>query len=308
MSRGWPSALAVVAVLSVGAGRAEVVDRIIATVDGDPITAHELQQFRQERGTAEMTDKQLLDAIITDKLLEKEVHEKGVTVKTEDIDRYVDQVKQRNRIDDYRFEAALEAQGMTLERYRARIRTELEKSQLVNREIRGRVGIPPDEIERYYDAHREDYRTGERVVLRDIAFRVEVIDNDAEIEHIRAKAEEVLQLAISGRDFAALAKQFSEAPGADKGGLLGTFARGELEPELEEVAFVLKPGQVSHVIRTDKAFHLLRVDKFEPPGYRSLDEVKDQIRDTLYEKAIGQRFEDWLSKDLRERHSVEVFN
>ncbi len=308
MSRGWRSALAVVAVLAVGSGRAEVVDRIIATVDGDPITAHELQQFRQERASADMTDKQLLDAIITDKLLEKEVREKGVTVKSEDIDRYVDQVKERNHIDNYRFEAALEAQGMTLERYRERIRIELEKSQLVNREIRGRVGIPPDEIERYYHAHREDYRTGERVVLRDIAFRIEVVDDDAEIAHIRAKADEVLQLAIGGRDFAALAKQFSEAPGADKGGLLGTFARGELEPELEEVAFVLKPGQLSQVIRTDKAFHLLRVDKFEPPGYRSLDEVKDQIRDTLYEKAIGQRFEDWLSRDLRERHSVEVFN
>ena len=70
----------------------------------------------------------------------------------------------------------------------------------------------------------------------------------------------------------------------------------------------LGAGLYKYGLRTEKAFHLLRVDKFEPPGYRPLDQVKDQIRDTLYEKAIGQRFEDWLSKDLRERHSVEVFN
>ena len=81
MSRRWRIVVAIVAVLAGGSGRGEVVDRIIATVDGDPITAHELTQFREERGTAEMTDKQLLDAIITDKLLEKEVREKGVTVK-----------------------------------------------------------------------------------------------------------------------------------------------------------------------------------------------------------------------------------
>ena len=62
------------------------------------------------------------------------------------------------------------------------------------------------------------------------------------------------------------------------------------------------------MIRNDKGFHILKVDKFQPAGYRSLDDVRDQIRDTLYEKAIGQRFEDCLSKDLRERHSVEVFN
>ena len=62
-------------------------------------------------------------------------------------------------------------------------------------------------------------------------------------------------------------------------------------------------------MRTDKrGFYILRVDKIEPPGYRSLDEVRDQIRETLYQKAVEQRFQDWLSKDLRERHSVEVFN
>ena len=43
-------------------------------------------------------------------------------------------------------------------------------------------------------------------------------------------------------------------------------------------------------------------------GYRSLDEARDQIKETLYQKAVEQRFQDWLSKDLRERHSVEVFN
>ena len=64
MNRRWWIGVAIVAVLAGGSGRAEVVDRIIATVDGDPITAHELTTFREERGTAEMTDKQLLDAII----------------------------------------------------------------------------------------------------------------------------------------------------------------------------------------------------------------------------------------------------
>ncbi len=77
---------------------------------------------------------------------------------------------------------------------------------------------------------------------------------------------------------------------------------------MEPVAFSLSPGQLSEVVRTDKGFYILRVDKIEPPGYRSLDEARDQIRETLYQKAVEQRFQDWLSKDLRERHSVEVFN
>lgn len=311
MSRGW-SVLAVVAivcaVLAAGSGRAEVVNRIIATVDGDPITVHEVEMYRAGSGSNELTEPQALEALITDKLLEKEVVERKIEVKSEDIDHYVDQVKARNRIDDYRFEAALSAQGMTLQRYRDRIKAELQKSQLVNKEIRGRVSVPPEEVDHYYELHREDFKTGERVTVRDIFFRVEPTDSDGEVARIRGKANEVRQLAVGGRGFDELAKQFSEGPGADKGGLLGTFARGELEGEMEPVAFSLSPGQLSEVVRTDKGFYILRVDKIEPPGYRSLDEARDQIRETLYQKAVEQRFQDWLSKDLRERHSVEVFN
>ena len=309
MRRGWTSVLAVASVVvAAGSGPAEVVNRIIATVDGDPITVHEVERYRAGSGSNPITESQALEALITDKLLEKEVVERKIEVKSEDIDHYVDQVKARNRIDDYRFEAALAAQGMTLEGYRERIKTELQKSQLVNKEIRGRVSVPPEDVQHYYDDNREEFRTGERVTVRDIFFRVEAIDSAQETERIHRKAQEVRQLAISGRPFAELAKQFSEGPGAEKGGLLGTFAHGELDAELEPTAFALSPGQVSDVMRTDRGFHILRIDKIEPPGYRSLDEARDQIKETLYQKAVEQRFQDWLSKDLRERHSVEVFN
>jgi len=312
MSCGWGrcvvAVVAVVSVLPAGSGRAEVVNRIIATVDGDPITVHEVDEYRGASSVKDLTAHQALEALITDKLLEKEVVDKKIEVKSEDIDHYVDQVKARNRIDDFRFEAALEAQGMTLERYRDRIKSELQKSQLVNREIRGRVSVSPEEVEHYYDVNREDFRTGERLTVRDIVFRVEPLDTDEDAARIRRKAEEVRQMILAGRGFEELAKQFSEGPGAEKGGLIGTFARGELEAELEPVVFALTPGRPSDVVRTDRAFHILRVDKVSPPGYRTVDEVRDQIRETLYQKAVEQRFQDWLSKDLRERHSVEVFN
>src|SRR5262249_7248083 len=132
----------------------------------------------------------------------------------------------------------------------------LQKSQLVNKEIRGRVSVPPDEVERYYEANREQFRTGERVTVRDIFFRVEAIDSTAEVARIHGKAQEVRQMAIEGRPFEALAKQFSEGPGADKGGMLGTYARGELDGEMEPVVFALSPGQLSDVVKTDRGFHI----------------------------------------------------
>jgi peptidyl-prolyl cis-trans isomerase SurA len=79
----------------------------------------------QSGGTA-LTESQALEAIITDRLLEQEVRDRKIEVKSDDIDKYVDQVKARNHIDDYRFEAALTAQGMTLKRYREKIKADLQ--------------------------------------------------------------------------------------------------------------------------------------------------------------------------------------
>ncbi len=314
MSRGRPevrAAVAIVVALSVaGLARAEVVDRIIATVDGDPITSHEVKRQRElaTSAGAQVTDEQALEALITERLLDREVRDKGIEVKAEEIDRYIEQVKERNRVDTYRFEAALEAQGVTLAKYRDRIKNELERSQLVNREIRGRVSVTAEEIQRYYEANREEFLAGERVTVRDILFRIEPLDSEAEVERIRAKADEVRGLAVAGRSFDDLAKQFSEGPGASQGGLLGTFTRDQMDDALAATAFALPPGRVSDVVRADRGFHILRVDKVEPAGYRSLDEVREQIRETLYQKAIEERFQEWISKDLRDRHNVEVFN
>ncbi|TMA69059.1 MAG: hypothetical protein E6J68_02300 [Deltaproteobacteria bacterium] len=205
-----------------------------------------------------------------------------------------------------RFRDALAAQGLTVTTYRARVKAEIEKSQLVNREIRQRVNVSPQEIERYYKAHLADYATSERVRVRDIFFSVGSGADEAEIAHVRAKAEEVRQLARDGRDFASLARQFSEGPGAEKGGEIGTFARGQMEQALEDAAFRLKPGEVSEPVQTVAGFHLLRAEEEIAAGHKSLDEVRDTIRDALYNEALEARFQQWLSRDLRERHHVEL--
>lgn len=286
----------------------EVVDRIIATVDGEPITRRELERYARERDAEHAPEARVLDALITDKLLEKEIATAGIAARDDDIDRYVGEIKARNGMDDARFAKALDDQGLTMATYRARVKAEIEKSQLVNREIRARVNVSSQEIERYYKAHLDDYTTSERVRVRDIFFAVDRDADDASIERTKAKAQEVRQLALDGRDFGALAKQFSEGPGAEKGGELGTFARGEMEPALEDVAFSLKKKEISEPVQTTTGFHLLRVDEAVEAGHKPLDEVRNEIRDALYNEALESRFQEWLSKDLRERHHVEVLD
>jgi peptidyl-prolyl cis-trans isomerase SurA len=289
------------------AARAEVANRIVATIDGEPITAHELQRYAKDRDPGGAEGRQILEALITDKLLEREIKALGIVARDDEIDRYIREVQARTGMDDERFKQAIATQGMTWEGYRAKVKMEIEKAQLVNREIRQHVNISPEEIKRYYDKHLADYAIAERIRVRDIFLPADSSDEEA-LARARGKAEEVRALALAGRDFAGLARQFSEGPGADKGGELGTFSRGEMEGDLEEALFKLKPGDVSPPIRSGSGFHLLRVDERITSGHKPLEEVKEDIRDALYNEALESRFQQWLSRDLRERHHVEVLD
>ena len=245
---------------------------------------------------------------VLEALLERECVAQGIAARDEEIDRYIGEIQSRNGMDRERFQRALTAQGLTWEAYRVKVKNEIEKAQLVNREIRQRVNVSPEEIRRYYDAHLSDYAIAERIKVRDILFALDPGADDDEVAHVRGKAEEVRSLALKGRDFGALARQFSEGPGADKGGELGTFGRDEMEGALAAAVVALKPGEVSEPVRARGGFHLLRVDERIAAGHKKIEEVQDDIREALYNDALQARFQNWLSRDLRERHHVEIFD
>lgn len=284
----------------------ETVNRIVATVDGDPITAHEVQRYGEERHAHGVTESDLLEAVITDKILEKEIAARKIVARAEDIDRYVDDIMTRNHLTPVEFEKAMKDQGLTLEAYKRRVKGEMEKTQLLGQEIRTNVTVTDEEIQRYYDAHREEFATRRAVVVRDIffGFRAEMTQGD--VLRLIEQAKAVKQKIVAGQSFAELARHYSEGPGAANGGLLGTFRRGEMDPTLEQVAFALGRGEVSQPLLTPHGIHLLKVDDVQTEGEVSLDDVKEQIRQALANQALDERFREWISKNLRDRHHIEV--
>lgn len=284
------------------------VDRVLATIDGEPITARQLDVYSTEMGKPDVPRAQLLETLITERLLEKEAQALKVTVSDDDVDAYIEEVRARNGLDQAGFVEALASQGLTPETYRTRIADDLRKSQLVNQVIRARVNVPHEEVERYYEAHKEDYRTGGGRVVRDIFLPIPAGASDEEEAAVEAQARELAAAATSKRKFEALAREHSKGPGADQGGLLGTFAPGQMQDALDRVVFALDVGQVSEPVRAGGGLHVLRVDDEVDAGYRPLDDVAEEIRDALYRQALDERYQHWLAHDLREAHDVEVLN
>ncbi len=286
---------------------AVVVNRVLATIDGEPVTLHEFNTFAERTQRRQTADPQgLLEGLITDKLLQKEVSDKGIVVRDEDIDHYVDGIKERNRLSDAQLQQALAAQGMTWEGYRKQIREEIQKAQLINREIRGKVNVTPEEVERYYKAHLEEYAKPERVHLRHIVLRLPAGASEDAVAAAIAKAEDLRSQIGKGTDFAELARQHSDDPAAKDGGDLGWLQRGQMLDVFETAALELKNGEVSRPVRTEAGVHLIKLEEREGASHTSLDELAGGIKEQLYNAALEERYEKWLTEELRKRHVVEI--
>ena len=308
-----PRAAVLGALLSLTAlpAHAVLVDRILATVDGEPITLHELKKFgarslHGQQMDASMDQAQLLDALISDKIMQKEVSDKGIIVRDEDIDHYIDGIKERNKLNDDQLQQALGAQGLTMESYRTQIREEIQKAQLINREIRGKVNVTPEEVQRYYEAHIAEYSTPAKLQVAHILFRLDANASADQVAAVTAKAQSVRDRIKKDADFAAMAKEYSDDPSGQNGGDLGWFKQGELLDDLEKVATRLKVGEVSEPVRSRVGVHILKVEAREGESHQKLDELADQIKEQLYNAALEDRFQKWLEEDLRKRHHVEM--
>ena len=150
------------------------------------------------------------------------------------------EVQGRNGMDDERFAAALAAQGITVEVYRAKVKREIEKAQLVNKEIRQRVNVSPEEIQRYYDAHRTDYEVAEQVKVRRHPLPVDRgADEDADRRASAPRRSRCEGSPSPDATSQELAQQFSEGPGCRQGGRARHVrAAARCRPELDEVVFV----------------------------------------------------------------------
>jgi peptidyl-prolyl cis-trans isomerase D len=140
------------------------------------------------------------------------------------------------------------------------------------------VNFSDAELQSAYNQIKDQYRLMERVKVRHILLKTsdKPAGDDAKI---KAKAEDLLKQIKSGANFADLAKKNSEDTGsAQNGGELPDWvSRGQTVPEFEKVAFSLKPGETSDLVKTQYGYHIIQVLKHEDARLQPFEEVKSQI-------------------------------
>lgn len=318
------SAAILLALLTAASARlicAEEIDSVVASVDGDPITAHDLKNPAAAGGAsgapsggfsmgraAPDNPQGALKTAIEQKLLEQEARKYSAKVDDDEVDRYIQNLKQQNHITDEQLRAQLHAQNASYDDFRAKIRKQVEAMTMIDREVRQKIIIPEAAITNYYKDNPDEFRASEeKFKLAQILIAVPADTTPQHLEELRRKAADVHQQAVkSGADFGSLALQYSDDDSKTKDGELGEFAPGDLNDAVLAAIKNLQDGDISPAVQTKHGFHIVKVEQHQSPGLKPLDQVRGQIRDKLITEQAKDAFQKWLDTDLIKRHYVET--
>jgi len=144
-----------------------------------------------------------------------------------------------------------------------------------------KVQVSSDDIKRYYDSRKNTFTIPKQVRVSDLLIKAGPQDTPDQLEAKKKKAEEIMEKAKKTKDFGSLAKQYSEAETASRGGDMGWIQKGMLGEQLESILFSMKAGNLSGVLATGDGFHIFKIEEIKEEKQKPFGEVKDQILQTL---------------------------
>jgi peptidyl-prolyl cis-trans isomerase SurA len=291
----------------------ELVERIVARVNDRLITQSEYDKrlsvaMRAPRAPdAETLRVSILEDMIREKLLDERAKEMAVAATDEEVEAAVQRVKaQYNLNSDAEFDAALADSGMTRDDLRRQMRETITLQKVIGRDVASQVNLTDDGLRLEYERRKEAfYAVAESAKVSEIVIKFTPGDAEGQAT-AAAKAEEIRSKIKAGTPFADLAKAESEGRTKDRGGELGTVAKGELVEALDVAIFSSKDEYPAPVLMNG-SISILRVTDRTAAGYRPFSEVKDDLRKRISDELYEKRFAEYMDK-LRREAFVKIYD
>ena len=312
---------ALLAVVGLGyspAASVEICNRIVAVVNDEVITLHELDGKIKELTGAEASDlenqdkeayiearRKVLDLLINEKIAQEKIKEIGIEVTSREVDSAIEGIKKRNSWTQEDLTAGLNEQGITIEKYRNNIKQEMEQMRLIEFEVKSKIIVLDETIKKYYDDHIDEYKSEEKVRLAIILLMKEHPSPGDETPFLTRKTEEIFSRLQNGEDFGELAKKFSQGPGAESGGDVGFINTSQLDPKLRAIINNMDVGDVSKPMISPTGVQIIKLMEKQEEGAKTVEEVKESIYEVLYNEEINERYSSWV-KELREKAYIKI--
>jgi peptidyl-prolyl cis-trans isomerase SurA len=284
---------AFVLVLTANSSSADVVERVVATVDNEAIFLSDLRKravpfLPQVAEASTETERmsrlkelyeELLNVLVDEQLIRQLASNSGIRVTDADIDNAIENLRLQNNMTEEQFQEALDTQGFTQAQYRHDLRRQLLRLKVMNERVRSRVNVTEEEVRARY----EQRARAEGSELRfQVSHVVVPVTEGASAIDIAAKRQEAdtLRASLTPDNFNARAAQLG-------GGDLGWLSEGDLPEELERELLRLNAGEISAPVRGSSGFHIFFLqDRQVGAGFPSYDEMRQELYREMLDAAM----------------------
>ena len=246
-----------------------------------------------------------VNELIVEELAYQEAVKRGTVVPLSAAE--ADYQRMRRKYGAKEFDAAIGRGGLSHQQY-LRI---LQRRMTLEKIYKARVVFParttPAQVKTYYEQNKNRYLRPEQVHARLFLAQVSADANADLVKKAQEKAAMVYREAAAGKDFGGLCESYSDDQYRVKGGDLGWVHKGRLEPQFENVAFNLKPGEISPVFRTDYGFSIMKLEAREEPKQLVFEEVQAKIK-TQLEQQNSEKLRQALTDRLRKNARIELLD
>jgi peptidyl-prolyl cis-trans isomerase SurA len=273
----------------------EVIERVVAVVNGDPLLLSELRaraapflaRVMQAPEVQRMTLMQqlygeLLSQLIDERLLEQEARKLSIAITSADVDRAIQNVQRQSNLKDAEFWEAVRGQGFTPDNYKSDVRRQLVRLKVINQKVRSRINITEDDVRRRYDEQLRQARKSATFLVSHVFLAVEG-DSVTKMSQVRSQAD-ALKSKLTPETFEAAIAEHG-------GGDLGWVSQTDLPEALATTLIALEPGQISEPVRGPSGIHifLLRERKEGESAIGSYESVKQEIFSELLDKSMAKQ-------------------
>ena len=297
---------------------AEIVDRIVATVNNEIITQTELNAAMEpylrrmrssgvgaeQRATlTQQIQKEVLDQLIDKKIAEQQVKQNYINVTDDVVNATINRIKEEQGLTDDQLLQTLERDGYTLASYKAHLKEQIQRSQLVDRMVRSRIVITEQDIRKYYDANKS--QGGSLYTIRNIVLLYPNPMTQEDTRRIEARMNEVVQRFRNGESFATLARTYSQTSNSIDGGTLGSIPFASFAPPIQSMLQGVSVGDIAGPIDAGNSIQLFFVEAISQTTMDDYEKERVSIENKLYEQAIDVKYNEWIT-DVREKAHVTI--
>jgi len=246
-----------------------LIDRIVAVVENDVITASELRErinvIKAQAGDqAKLPDEatlteQVLQRMIVERLQIEWGQRRGITVDDISLDQAMRNLAQRNQLTLDQFRSALLQQGIDYIAFRNQVRTEMTIGQVVRRAVESNIQVSPSEIDTLLESQQGSLDNNAEYRIAHILIQLPQDPTPDDINIGKTKIENIHQRAVEGESFTQLAIANSQAQDALEGGDLGWRNKDQLPGVFSRQLSKMNPGDISEVLRSGSGFHIFRI-------------------------------------------------